>query len=200
LARSANAPPYAGSLKRQQHGSAHKVSLPVDGLAVNSLVNPGVVAAMRSTSVAVLDRRLFKPRKSTTDRKATTDGAVPPRSVSPEDDPLFRQSSEQCTTCGATRTYAPKGKSLPPFCEYASEVTHECRRGVGATTCGLETALGGSMTEKRLCGPLSIQFNSIKRPTGQCTKHNGNRPQTNRKTQPSIDAATNTDSPIASSY
>ena len=46
----------------------------------------------------------------------------------------------------------------------------------------------------------SIQFNSIKRPTGQCTKHNGNRPQTNRKTQPSIDAATNTDSPIASSY
>ena len=42
-----------------------------------------------------------------------------------------------------------------PFCEYASEVTHECRRGVGAATCGREQALGGSLPEGRLCASLA---------------------------------------------
>ena len=68
------------------------------------------------------------------------------------DDPLGKQSAECCTTCGATRTYAPKGKSLPPFCLYASEVTPECRRGVGATACEREKTLG--LYQGTLCVPL----------------------------------------------
>ena len=45
-------------------------------------------------------------------------------------DPLCVQTYAVCTTCGATRTYAPKGKLQKPN-EYADQPSVECRRGVG---------------------------------------------------------------------
>jgi hypothetical protein len=99
------------------------------------------------------------PRTSLADwrklQDVAPDRAAASRGALFQSDPLCMQSSKQCTTCGATRTYAPKGKTLPPFCDYASEVTHECRRGVGADACGHAEALGGTISEKRLCAPLA---------------------------------------------
>ena len=146
------APPYAKSGKK----------------ASDDLNEVGVVAAIRQPPSTDLDRHLFKPRSisvSATSRisladwrkqqDAASDGPAAVRDASFRSDLLCVQSSAQCATCGATRTYAPKGKVLPPFCDYASEVTHECRRGVGAEACGNVQALGGTISERRLCAPLT---------------------------------------------
>ena len=127
-----------------------------------------VIAAMQQP--ALLDRRLFKQQaKGEIDLSATpstaaaavtgrarlggaTAAAARAAADLELDDPLGKQSTECCTTCGATRTYAPKGKSLFPYCLYASEVTPECRRGVGATTCEREKTLG--LYHGTLCVPL----------------------------------------------
>ena len=121
---------------------------------------------MRPSAAAASDRRLFRPRPASANPDSTlagwrklqsedaSDGAAA-RDALFQSDPLCMQASEQCITCGATRTYAPKGKVLLPHCDYASEVTHECRRGVGADACGHAQALGGTMSERRLCAPLS---------------------------------------------
>ena len=99
------------------------------------------------------------PRTSLADwrkqQDVAPDKAAASRDALFQSDQLCMQSSERCTTCGATRTYAPKGKTLPPFCDYASEATHECRRGVGADACDRTQALGGTISEKRLCAPLA---------------------------------------------
>ena len=144
------APPYAKTGKKTLDGAT----------------GGGVVAAMRPSTATALDRRLFKPRPASVTPDTTladwrklqsenASDATAARDALFQSDPLCTQSSEQCITCGATRTYAPKGKVLLPFCEYASEVTHECRRGVGADACGHAQALGGTMSERRLCTPLA---------------------------------------------
>ena len=146
------APPYAKAGKKALDGAA----------------GVEVIAAMTRSKSADIDRRLFKarpasapatPRTSLADWRRlqgiTPDEAAAARETEFQSDPLCMQSSKLCTTCGATRTYAPKGKTLPPFCDYAAEVTHECRRGVGADACGRAQALGGTISERRLCAPLA---------------------------------------------
>ena len=70
-------------------------------------------------------------------------------------DPLCVQTYAVCTTCGATRTYAPKGKLQRPN-EYADQPAAECRRGVGATCCDREEPAGGPLTRDLLCAPLNL--------------------------------------------
>ena len=144
------APPYAKAGKKTLDGA----------------VGIGVIAAMRPSAAAASDRRLFRPRPASATPDSTLAGwrklqsedasvGAAARDALFQSDPLCMQAFEQCITCGATRTYAPKGKVLIPHCEYASEVTHECRRGVGADACGHAQALGGTVSERRLCAPLA---------------------------------------------
>ena len=69
-------------------------------------------------------------------------------------DPSKRRGGGGSSPQGGRIVY-PKGKTLPPFCDYAAEVTHECRRGVGADACGRAQALGGTISERRLRARLA---------------------------------------------
>ena len=128
------------------------------------VLNP--VAAVCDSSATC--RRLFAPQQrpksmatprpadlSEDEFEAARTSAAAAREAVYLADPLCVQTYAVCTTCGATRTYAPKGKLQKPQ-EYADQPTPECRRGVGAACCQREEPAGGPLTRDVLCAPLTL--------------------------------------------
>ena len=126
--------------------------------------NP-IAAILDSTSMG---RRLFAPQPQTksaaaprspdlseAELEAARTSAAAAREAVFLADPLCVQTYAVCTTCGATRTYAPKGKLQKPH-EYADQPSPECRRGVGAVCCRLEEPAGGPLTRDVLCTPRTL--------------------------------------------
>ena len=111
---------------------------------------------MRDLASIPASRRLFKRVDCTeAERAALNSAAHAARDATFLADPLCIQSSSTCSTCGAARKYAPKGKFQTPG-QYADEATHECRRGVGADSCGRAEAAGGNPLVKKWCNPEAI--------------------------------------------
>ena len=128
------------------------------------VLNP--VAAIQSS--APMGRRLFAPQPQTksaaappspdlseAELEAARTLAAAAREAVFLADPLCAQTYAVCTTCGATRTYAPKGKMQKPH-EYADQPSPECRRGVGAACCHLDEPAGGPLTRDVLCTPRTL--------------------------------------------
>ena len=115
-----------------------------------------VVAAMRDVASIPTSRRLFKAVRDSEGRRFSVDAvADDARDATFLADPLCIQSSSTCSTCGASRTYAPKGKFQTPG-QYADEATPECRRGIGSDSCGRTEAAGNNPMLKTLCNPDAI--------------------------------------------
>ena len=115
-----------------------------------------VVAAMRDVASIPTSRRLFKAVRDSERKRFSVDAvADDARDATFLADPLCIQSSSTCSTCGASRTYAPKGKFQTPG-QYADEATPECRRGIGSDSCGRTEAAGNNPMLKTLCNPDAI--------------------------------------------